>query len=332
LFNLISNSYDLLIAVDSANLTVLRIKTRIDSLDEAWQKFSNIHDTISIAMQDLSQKEASKIKDHSYYTENLFSVAHESYLSNIEKMRSLLDSRSEHGTSQGITTQRSLDMSSTITTTCFHQARLPRIDLPKFNGNSSEWLSFKDLFNSLVLMNPALTDVGRLQYLKTSLVGSAAQLLKHTTLTADNFQKAWETLISFYENKRLLVNTALHSLLNVKKMAKESVMELEQLYTNIMQIYRSLETLQRPVAYWDDFLVFIASQRLDADSVKAWEQQLGSTREPPTWSQFSDFLLTRLRSLQAFEKTRLENCILRLILKLQSLVITEGLKRVSLST
>lgn len=143
-----------------------------------------------------------------------------------------------------------------------------------------------------------------MQYLKTSLTGSAAHLLKNTTLTADNFQKAWEALISFYENKRLLVNAALHSLLSLKRMTKESSNEMEQLYTNITQTYRTLETLQRPVQAWDDFLVFIAVQRLDSESVKAWEHHLSSSKEPPTWNQFTEFLFTRLHSLQAFEKSR----------------------------
>jgi len=108
----------------------------------------------------------------------------------------------------------------------------------------SDWLTFKDLFNSLVSANPTLSSVEKLQYLKTSLVGSAASLLKNTTLTADNFQKAWESLIIFYENKRLLVNAALHSLFTLKRMTKESSSEMEQLYTNVTQIYRTLDTLQ----------------------------------------------------------------------------------------
>ena len=80
-------------------------------------------------------------------------------------------------------------------------------------------------------------------------------------------------------------------------MNKESAEEIEQLYTNVMQIYRTLETLQRPVHHWDDFLVFISVQRLDAESVKAWENHLGSSKEPPTWHQFSEFLVTRMLSL-----------------------------------
>lgn len=115
-------------------------------------------------------------------------------------------------------------------------------------------------------------------------------------------------MIAFYENKRLLVNAALHSLLTLKRMTKESASEMEQLYTNIMQIHRTLETLQRllkSVEHWNDFFVYIAVQRLDSDSVKAWEHTLGSSKEPPNWKQFSEFLITRLLSLQAFEKSRL---------------------------
>lgn len=96
-------------------------------------------------------------------------------------------------------------------------------------------------------------------------------MLKNTALVADNFQKAWEALVSFYENKRLLVNSALQMLMTLKQMTKESASELETLYATVTQIYRTLETLGRPVQTWDDILVFITVQRLDSESVRAWE-------------------------------------------------------------
>ncbi|XP_011876702.1 PREDICTED: uncharacterized protein LOC105566913, partial [Vollenhovia emeryi] len=165
-------------------------------------------------------------------------------------------------------------------------------------------MSFKNLFSSIILGNTTLSPVEKLQYLKASLTGTASHFLKNTALTADNFEKAWTDLTSFYENKRLLVNSAIQSLLSLKKITQESASELENLYTNIMQIYRTLETLQRPVDKWDDFLVFTAIQRLDSESVKVWEYHLGSTKEPPTWKHFCEFLVTRLLSLQAFEKSQ----------------------------
>ncbi|KYM94546.1 hypothetical protein ALC62_14824 [Cyphomyrmex costatus] len=171
----------------------------------------------------------------------------------------------------------------TLLPTFFHHARLPRLDLPKFNGTPSDWLPFKDLFRSLVIDNPTLSPVEKLQYLKTSLTGTAVNMLSNTTLTADNFFKAWDSLISFYENRRLLVNAALSSLLNLKRITRESASELEKLYTTVIQIYRTLETLARPVNSWDDFLIFIVVQQLDAESVKVWEQHIGSSKELLTW-------------------------------------------------
>jgi len=94
------------------------------------------------------------------------------------------------------------------------------------------------------------------------------------------------------------------SLFDLKRMTSESAIELEQLYSSITQIYRSLETLQRPVSSWDDILVFIAVRCLDVESVKIRNHHLGSSRKPATWNQFSEFLITRLRSLQAFEKCK----------------------------
>lgn len=79
---------------------------------------------------------------------------------------------------------------------------------------------------------------------------------------------------------------------------------MELLYTNLTQIYRTLETLERLVSACDNFFVHAAVQRLDSESVRAWEHYLGSSKEPPTWTQFTEFLFTRLHSLQAFEKSR----------------------------
>lgn len=300
--NIISNAYVNLLKVDSPPPSSQGITATLNILNEEWQKFSIIHDALSLALRDLTTEDRLKITSHPYFQDNLYTITHENYLSNVVQMTSLLDN--DHGNSNEVISVQSTNTIPAAIPSCLHQTRLPRINLPKFTGNSSDWLSFKDLFQSLVAANPSISAVEKLQYLKSSLAGSAATLLKNTSLTADNFQKSWEALISFYENKRLLVNTALHSLFNIKRMTKESGTEMEQLYTSLLQCYRSLEILQRPVDTWDDFLVFIATQRLDPDSVKAWEHHLGSSTEPPTWTQFINFLISRLRALQAFERSR----------------------------
>jgi len=87
-------------------------------------------------------------------------------------------------------------------------------------------------------------------------------------------------------------------------MSSESATEMEQLYVNVIQIYRTLETLNRPVAFWDDFLIFIVLKKMDSESIKIWEQHLGASRDPPKWQQFSEFMVTRFLTLQAYERSR----------------------------
>lgn len=281
LSNSIVHAYDYFLKDDLTNVNNVRVNARLSALRNDWEKFSLEHTAITNAINFLTTDDRIVINEHPYFENNLFDLTHERYVESVDRLSSLIDH--DQGSIPSLSSANSKTLSIPGLPVLYHQPRLPRIDLPKFNGNASDWLSFKDLFCSLVTSNPTLSPVEKLQYLKTSLTGSAALLLKNTALSGDNFHRAWDDLIFFYENKRLLVNSALSSLISLKRMTKESAAELEKLYTHIMEIYRTLENLKRPIEHWDDFLVFIVSQRLDSDSVKAWEQLLGSAREPPTW-------------------------------------------------
>ncbi|XP_011883957.1 PREDICTED: uncharacterized protein LOC105571095 [Vollenhovia emeryi] len=298
---LIDTAVDRLIKVGYSNLNPPRVKARLASLRETWLQFSLGHRTLGLTITRFNSEEATSALHHSYFSEGLFSTTLEAYLVAVRQMSLLLEEDTE--TSHRLLSTPSTSQNYAAPSLLYH-ALLTPIDLPTFNGSPADWLSFKNLFISLIVDNPTLTLVEKLQYLKTSLTGSALLLLKNTTLIADNFQRAWDALIAVYENKRL-VDAALQSLLSLKRITKESASELEQLNTNVMQIYRTLDTLNRPGQKWDDFLIFTAVQRLDAKSLKAWEHTLGLSKEPPTWVQLSEFLVTRMRLLKAFATSKI---------------------------
>lgn len=300
--DLITKAYNGFVGDGLSTVSAQRISVRLSTLKEEWEGFCLEHKAILIAINELNDNDRVNIRGHLYFSTNLYTRTHAAYIDTVERLNSLLDS--DQGSVPSTSSTQLTTVASPGIPAFFHHSRLPRIDLPKFNGTPSDWIPFKDLFQSLVIAHPTLSSVEKLQYLKTSLTGSAASLLQNTMLSAENFQKSWDALNSFYENKRLLVHAALHSLFSIKRMMRESAVELEKVYTQVMQIYRSLESLQRPVSTWDDFLIFIIVQRIDPESVKAWEQHLGSSKEPPTWRQFNEFLITRLLSLQAFENSR----------------------------
>ncbi|XP_046144404.1 uncharacterized protein LOC123988422 [Osmia bicornis bicornis] len=90
--------------------------------------------------------------------------------------------------------------------------KFPRIELPKFSGDNTEWENFRDLFHALVSSNEALSDVQRLHYLKVSLTGAASLLLKNVSTSAANYEAAWRLLTDRYANERALITAHLKML------------------------------------------------------------------------------------------------------------------------
>ncbi|XP_071574144.1 uncharacterized protein [Temnothorax nylanderi] len=310
LSSFIASAYDNFVKNEPSGITKQRIDSCLSSLAENWNRFSLTHGAIMLAVDKLKEEDKQLIRAHSYFTDQLFSMTYMDYITAVEQIKSSISTEQQDLTRSFSTPSRSQDI-SVPNVSQYQHTRLPRINIPKFDGTPSEWLNFRDLFAIFVLSNKSLTSVEKLQYLKTSLTGTAAYLIENTTLISENLPKAWDSLLSFYDNPRLQVNTVLQSLVNLKSMTKESAIELEHLYTTMHQLYRTLETFQRPVEAWDDFLVFMTVKKLDSDSVKAWENKLGSSKIPPSWKELNEFLITRLSSLQANEESRVGKIALK---------------------
>lgn len=56
--------------------------------------------------------------------------------------------------------------------------KLPQITLPTFDGSYEHWLFFKDTFESLIHKEPSIPLINKFHYLRLSLKGQAADLLK----------------------------------------------------------------------------------------------------------------------------------------------------------
>ena len=55
--------------------------------------------------------------------------------------------------------------------------RLPKLELPLFNGEPLEWHPFWDCFEAAIHTNPSLTNVQRLTYLRSKVKGEAARVI-----------------------------------------------------------------------------------------------------------------------------------------------------------
>lgn len=138
----------------------------------------------------------------------------------------------------------------------------------------------------------------KLHYLKSFLTGEAAQLVRAYSVTDGNYRVAWSALDTRYNNKRLLVNALFQRLFGQASVTKESAMMLRQLIDNTSECVQALKALDMPTDKWDAFLVYIVTQRLDADSHKQWEISL-TDNEFPSFDELVTFMEKRCRSLEA---------------------------------
>lgn len=68
--------------------------------------------------------------------------------------------------------------------------KLSEASLPKFDGRYENWLSFKNSFLTMIDIQTELSDVEKLQYLKSALTGEAANKLKILAIESSNYNKA----------------------------------------------------------------------------------------------------------------------------------------------
>ena len=178
------------------------------------------------------------------------------------------------------------------------RAKLPKIQLPLFDGKIEEWLSFRNIFISLIHSDPYLIKLDKLHYLRSSLKGQAAQVIHELELTDANYDRAWDLLNRRYHNLKVITRTHLKLMLDYIKLSKEDYQSLRKLLDDFLRHTSALQTLQHPVQSWDVILIHILISKLDSITYRAWE--IHSTSEPmPTFNYLCEFLQMRCNMLAA---------------------------------
>ncbi|XP_062542023.1 uncharacterized protein LOC134210014 [Armigeres subalbatus] len=179
----------------------------------------------------------------------------------------------------------------------FH-LRLPQIDLPKFAGDFSKWLSFRDTFTSMVHSNADIPIVAKLQYLFQSLEGEARKPFETVDIEADNYGAVWEALLKRYDNRRFLKKQLFSSIYDLPAVKKESANDLYELVDEFQRQVKALAKLNEPIDHWDTPLVNILSYKLDPASLRAWEEKT-SQDDDVKYNDLVEFLYQRVRILKS---------------------------------
>lgn len=182
--------------------------------------------------------------------------------------------------------------------------RLPKMELPSFDGTFEEWQPFHDLFKATVADHPTLSDATKMQYLKAALKGEAASLLSALPITDGNYRIAWNQLKERYENKRAQISHHLYKITNMQPVGQDALTKLRSIKDTLNLSIDSLRQLQVPADNWGPLLIHIAVQKFSAGLKKEWEKSLAGTNDYPTLQVFNEFLKLQMRILENLERDK----------------------------
>ena len=122
--------------------------------------------------------------------------------------------------------------------------KLPKLEVPKFDGNIIHWKSFWEQFYISVHDQTNLSDPEKLVYLQHSLKDdSAKDTIKGLSHSGDHYAEPIECLKSRYDRPHLIHQTHVHKILDGPCIKDGTGQELRKLHDTIQQHLRALKAM-----------------------------------------------------------------------------------------
>jgi hypothetical protein len=155
------------------------------------------------------------------------------------------------------------------------------------------------MFDSLIHKRQELQPIEKYHYPKLSLEGEAAQVINSLEFTASAYDSAWDLLCNRYNNERLLVDNHVNALFNMESIQVESSVKIRNLMDTVAKHLRALKSLNQPTDTWDTLIIHIVKTKLDAVTVREWEEYKINI-EIPNLEALKQFLTGMQKNHQAY--------------------------------
>lgn len=178
----------------------------------------------------------------------------------------------------------------------------PQMDIPTFGGNYHQWVSFKDLFVESIHNNRSLSNGQKMQFLKSKLKGEAEKLIQHLHISSDNYEISWDILNHRYNNNKLIFNSHLSILMNLPTLQYQSAAAIKKMHDVTNECLNAIKALGVEISSWDPVLVYIISNKLDADTHNDYIESLKNPRDLPSLQELLEFLESKFTSLESSKR------------------------------
>ena len=196
-------------------------------------------------------------------------------------------------------------VSSRVSNVSMKLAKLPKLELPKFSGQVTEWQSFWDKFTAIVHESdiPVIT---KFTYLQSLLEGEAKHAIQGLSVTAAHYQVACNLLQERFGRKERIIFAHIQELLNIQVCSATKQMPrvatLWKLLDDLQAHVRSLEALGVTGPEYGIFLTPVILSRLPQDIRMEWSREGEGHESDLEW--LLKFLQKELRRRERSETFR----------------------------
>lgn len=180
--------------------------------------------------------------------------------------------------------------------TAAQKYRLPRFNIPEFNGDPMQWATFWQRFSSSVDSNSNLNEIDKLTYLREAVKDKkAADLVMSTSSAPGQYAKLVAMLKERYDQRRLIHQSHIAAIVNhlpVKAGGYEEICDLHDL------LVKHLSGLHDTKQYdAGAILTSIAAPKLNARLHEQWLTFSRDHKAVPDVKVFIDFLKEKMATV-----------------------------------
>ena len=181
--------------------------------------------------------------------------------------------------------------------------KLPKLDVPTFDGNIINWRSFWEQFCIPVHNRVHLNDSEKLVYLQQSLKGGSARgAIECLSRSGEYYAEAIECLQARYDRPRLIHQTHVCMILEAPPLREGTGKELRRLHDTVQQHLRALKAMDCEAP--GPFITSVLELKLDSTIMFEWQKHSQDSTAVPHYNNLLDFLIYALKPLNFYPLCR----------------------------
>lgn len=176
-----------------------------------------------------------------------------------------------------------------------HGVRLPKLDVPTFDGDILNWSTFWEQFCIAVHDRRHLSEAEKLAYLRHALKdGTAKSTVEGLSCSGDQYSEAVECLKARYDRPKLIHQAHVRKIVDIPNLKEGSGKELRRLHDTAQQHIRALKALGNEPD--GPFITSLLQLKLDPTTLFEWQKCDQDLARVSGYVRFLEFINLRAQA------------------------------------